>query len=290
MNRDRINQLAETVDRLANEYAHCYSFVRDDTMPRKKAEMEAAILALRDAALSAPSEAEPPELPEPIIGSCFTPGQMREFGDRRYSKGVADAEAGMQNELAFLKSGRPFESEGNRRQPAAQPAQEMSDEQIIEVLKACDKEDHTREGWIWRQRIKWARAILAADRARGVEVETPVWIVNDLGELGVKVNGRFFFLYKGDNIEYGSYPDCQRDGVAIHDEGDPMRYRIVGKREFGEVQWPASWLARGHRDKRYTKELQFHPGLSFGKPEDGAWQDLPAAPSTPPAAGMGEEV
>lgn len=47
----------------------------------------------------------------------------------------------------------------------------------------------------------------------------PIWIVNSLGELGVKVGDRCFFLYKAENIEYGP-------GV---------KYRQVGKREFGEV-------------------------------------------------------
>jgi len=34
---------AEQIKRLADEYAHCYSFVGDDTMPRRKAELQAAI-------------------------------------------------------------------------------------------------------------------------------------------------------------------------------------------------------------------------------------------------------
>ena len=38
----------------------------------------------------------------------------------------------------------------------------LSEQEIVDALKACDKEDHTKEGWIWRQRIKWSRAIEAA--------------------------------------------------------------------------------------------------------------------------------
>jgi len=103
------------------------------------------------------------------------------------------------------------------------------------------------------------------------EVPEPVWIVNDLGELGVKVGERFFFLYKGDNIEYED---------AKHDDGTQMRYRIVGKREFGETCWPLSWLKAGRSDARYTVNLTYTPGLSWGKPEDGEWRDLPPAPLT----------
>lgn len=49
----------------------------------------------------------------------------------------------------------------------------------------------------------------------------PNWVVNDLGELGVEIDGRYFFLYKGHSIEY-----TREDG---------RRFRPVGKREFGEV-------------------------------------------------------
>jgi len=48
---------AEQVMQLANEYAHCYSFVGDDTMPIKHRELRAAIEAL--AAPAAPQQAEP---------------------------------------------------------------------------------------------------------------------------------------------------------------------------------------------------------------------------------------
>jgi hypothetical protein len=35
------------------------------------------------------------------------------------------------------------------------------------------------------------------------------------------------------------------------------------------------WILSGKREKRYTKELTFIPGLSDGKPEDGEWRNLP---------------
>jgi hypothetical protein len=99
--------------------------------------------------------------------------------------------------------------------------------------------------------------------------DEPIWIVNDLGELGVEVGGRCFFLYKGDNIEY-------EDGA--HDDGTPMLYRIVGKREFGETQWPQKWLDAGRCQSRYTEKLIYDPVLSDGRQEDGDWKPLPIKP------------
>jgi hypothetical protein len=93
------------------------------------------------------------------------------------------------------------------------------------------------------------------------------WVVNDLGELGVQLGDRCFFLYKGRSIEYDT---------GLHDDGEtPIKYRPVGKREFGETCLPMKWILSGKREKRYTKELTFIPGLSDGKPEDGEWRNLP---------------
>lgn len=102
----------------------------------------------------------------------------------------------------------------------------------------------------------------------------PTWIVNDFGELGVKVGGRFFFLYKGGNIEYGSDTEGE---TALHDDGTQMRYRIVGKREFGETCWPLKWVIQGHGETRYDVNITYHQGISFGNPEDGEWKPLPAS-------------
>lgn len=55
------------------------------------------------------------------------------------------------------------------------------------------------------------------------------WIVNDIAELGVMVNGNARFLYKGRSLIY-------EDGK--HDDGRPMMYRPVFKREFGECCHP----------------------------------------------------
>lgn len=109
------------------------------------------------------------------------------------------------------------------------------------------------------------------------------WVVNDLGELGVCVQGRCFFLYKGGSLEYGGGPDSRRDGMALHDDGTPMMVRMVGKREFGETCQPLPHLRDkwpGGQGAKYMEPLVFTPGLSFGKPEDGEWRPLPAPPQS----------
>lgn len=55
--------------------------------------------------------------------------------------------------------------------------------------------------------------------------EEVVWVVNDLGELGVRIGGTSYFLYKGDSIIYNS----------AHEDSSCMMQRPVMKREFGEV-------------------------------------------------------
>lgn len=97
------------------------------------------------------------------------------------------------------------------------------------------------------------------------------WIVNDMGELGVRVDNVCYFCYKGESLVYEN---------GKHDDGTPILHRNVGKREFGECVWPAAWYERGHRDKRYNLELVYTPGLSFGPPDNPKykWLPLPAAP------------
>lgn len=100
-----------------------------------------------------------------------------------------------------------------------------------------------------------------------ISPEEPLWIVNDIGELGVKIGNKFYFLYKGNNLEYES---------GLHEDGTPMMYRPVGKREFGEVCHPIAWYEQTWRSqKRYTKELIYTPGLSDGQPNDPFYQWKP---------------
>lgn len=54
----------------------------------------------------------------------------------------------------------------------------------------------------------------------------PKWIVNDDGEMGVRVWGVNFYYYKYDTpLIYNPHQ---------HDDGRPMTWRYAWKREFGE--------------------------------------------------------
>jgi hypothetical protein len=113
------------------------------------------------------------------------------------------------------------------------------------------------------------RAALSAAGSDSLSADKVEWIVNDNAELGVKIGDQCFFLYKGESLVYES---------GKHDDGTPMMYRMVGKREFGECCHPVKfWKPGAQLPKRYTDELVYTPGLSFGAPEDGAWKPVPAA-------------
>lgn len=84
-------------------------------------------------------------------------------------------------------------------------------------------------------------------KAAAAESMVPEWIVNNLGELGVKIGTRFFFLYKGESLEYESGGD----------PGGPYAWRPVGKREFGET-------CHAVRGEEYSER----PWFTWPKPED----------------------
>lgn len=67
----------------------------------------------------------------------------------------------------------------------------------------------------------------------------PQWVVNSLAELGVRVGRRFFWLYKGNSLEYTA--------LGVGDSGAPIMWRPVGKREFGEVCSPLSYVMHDGR-------------------------------------------
>jgi len=100
----------------------------------------------------------------------------------------------------------------------------------------------------------------------------PMWIVNNYGELGVKVNGRFFFLYKGRNFEY--------DDKCPDDDEFPRKYRKVGKREFGEVQHPHEWVKNCRIPPgEYKDDVDTIDGSPL--PLDYKWKLLPLAKYIP---------
>ena len=68
------------------------------------------------------------------------------------------------------------------------------------------------------------------------------WVVNDLAELGVKIGDQFFFLYKGRSLSYANEPTHDEDDPKVgYKEGDPIKWRYVGKREFGECCHPINY-------------------------------------------------
>jgi hypothetical protein len=80
-------------------------------------------------------------------------------------------------------------------------------------------------------RIVSLRRQLEDARRMASQPPVPEWVVNDAAELGVRIGSRFFWLYKGRSLEY---PDGK------HDNGTPMLWRPVGKREFGECCLPVA--------------------------------------------------
>ena len=98
-----------------------------------------------------------------------------------------------------------------------------------------------------------------------LKAEQVEWITNDNGELGVKIGDQFFFLYKGHSLVYES---------GLHDNGTPMHWRPVGKREFGECAYPIN-----HDD--YSKIGT----VSLG--DSDLWKQMPPAqqPAAAPVSG-----
>lgn len=75
--------------------------------------------------------------------------------------------------------------------------------------------------------MKFIKSLLR-NFAGHLPAEEVKWVVNDLAELGVRIGDTCYFLYKGESLVYGGY----------HDDGSPMHWRPVRKREFGEVCRP----------------------------------------------------
>ncbi len=82
------------------------------------------------------------------------------------------------------------------------------------------------------------------------------WVVNDRAELGIKIGNQFFWLYKGDSLVYDS---------GKHDDGTPIRWRLVDKHEFGECCHPVHLQTI---PERYTEGDGWQPLPTPEKPED----------------------
>jgi hypothetical protein len=103
-----------------------------------------------------------------------------------------------------------------------------------------------------------SRALPHGDTAaEAVKVE---WVVNDIAELGVKIGSQFFFCYKGYSLTYSE----GNGGIAVHDDGSPMHWRPVFKREFGECIHPINY-----------KDLTRIGTVSLDDSDD--WKELPVA-------------
>lgn len=106
-----------------------------------------------------------------------------------------------------------------------------------------------------------------SSRCSTITADDVKWVVNSLGELGVQINGRFFFCYKGESLEYD---ECHRD------DGRPIMVRRIGKREFGETVWPVAWVEAGRSEDEYREQVVL-PGVAGAKPDDDqwVWRELP---------------
>lgn len=118
--------------------------------------------------------------------------------------------------------------------------------------------------WSPKPTLGQVRALRAA--LEGGTQETPLhadeveWVVNDSAELGVKIGQRFFWCYKGRSLVY-------RDGT--HDDGTPMYWRPVFKREFGECIHPINY-----------RDLTKIGTVSLDDSDE--WKPLPALAATEP--------
>lgn len=107
-----------------------------------------------------------------------------------------------------------------------------------------------------------AACVLASKRERALEEiseDDVEWVVNSIAELGVRVKGRYFFLYKGRSMEYEGLSEEAARYL------DPLRVRPVEENEFGVVCRPR---------KRYREEMTLQGTYIRGE----GWVLLPPAP------------
>jgi hypothetical protein len=95
------------------------------------------------------------------------------------------------------------------------------------------------------------------------------WVVNDSAELGVKIGDRFFWLYKGGTLVYNE---------GTHDDGSPMLWRPVAKREFGETCHPEKYREEGHHLRESYEVKLMDWSLGENKGVEIPWLPLPPMP------------
>jgi hypothetical protein len=111
---------------------------------------------------------------------------------------------------------------------------------------------------------KLTKAELAALVAR-LSDDDVQWVVNDMSELGVKIGTRFFFLYKGESLEYKDNAD------------GPVMWRRVWKREFGECCHPWQFIKERTGDARISDN---YPSVDGSSASD--WKTIFATKATTP--------
>jgi hypothetical protein len=117
--------------------------------------------------------------------------------------------------------------------------------------------DPLLDAWHWFY-SGW-KAQQSPEPCEKLTADTVEWVVNDNAELGVKIGDQFFFLYKGRSLVYEE---------GKHDDGRPMRWRPVFKREFGECCHPVNYA-----DLRKCGHQHLIGTVDAGDSDE--WQDLP---------------
>jgi hypothetical protein len=144
-------------------------------------------------------------------------------------------------------------------------------EHVARLEGQLDRANRGRETWF--KRCEEISENYIKERVEGLhlEPENVEWVVNDIGELGVKIGNQFFFLYKGRSLVYRTKEDIGEDGT---DKDRILRWRPVYKREFGEVCHPPPKTEYSH-DRGEMVDGEY----SFGNEED--WQELPRGRQLP---------
>ena len=164
---------------------------------------------------------------------------------------------------ALAKTERERDSERSR----SDAAERQRDEAVAALKRIADAEcigckpgTHYDQCPAWVVNIqKRARSALSrlgnGETGARIKPEDVEWVVNSIAELGVKIGDQFFFLYKGESLVYH----------ADDDEEEPLQWRHVGKREFGECCHPIN-------DADPTKYGTVSPS------DSDRWKPLPLAP------------